>query len=39
MSTWTEFFEFMRGVDVPDEYMADRPLNVISEPRRLFDDE
>lgn len=39
ISSWAEFFEFMQGIDVPDEFMADRPLNVISEPRRLFDDE
>ena len=39
ISNWTEFLEFMQDVEVPDDYMADRPLNVISEPRRLFDDE
>ena len=39
ISNWAEFLEFMRGVDVPDEFMSDRPFNVISEPRRLFDDE
>ncbi len=36
---WGEFFELLRGVDVPDDYMAERPLNVVPPERGLFDDD
>jgi hypothetical protein len=27
-NAWSEFFEMAHGIDVPDDFMADRPLNV-----------
>lgn len=36
---WSEFFELLRAVDVPDDFMAERPLNVVPPERGLFDDE
>ena len=24
---WRDFFEMMRSIDVPDEFMGDRPMN------------
>ncbi len=36
---WGEFFELLRAVDVPADFMAERPLNVVPSERGLFDDE
>ncbi len=36
---WGEFFELLRAVDVPDGFMAERPLNVVPPERGLFDDD
>lgn len=36
---WGEFFELLRAVDVPDDFMAERPLNVVPPERGLFDDD
>jgi antitoxin VapB len=34
---WNEFFEFARGIDVPEDWMQDRPMNhVASTDRPLF---
>lgn len=38
-STWAEFFEFMESVDVPDDFMATRPLNVPPLDRNLFSED
>ena len=27
-NTWREFFEMMRSIDVPEEFMAERPMNL-----------
>ncbi len=37
--TWGAFFELLRTVDVPDDFMAERPLNVVPQERGVFDDE
>jgi len=37
-SAWTEFFELMRTIDVPDGFMAERPMNVPPADRDLFGD-
>ncbi len=31
---WEDFFEFARGIDVPDDFMKDRPMNRISKDRK-----
>ncbi len=37
-NTWDDFFEFVQGIDVPETFMADRPLNVVPEKDGVFDD-
>ncbi len=34
--TWGEFFELMRSIDVPTDFMAERPMNVLPQERDLF---
>lgn len=37
---WREFFEFTRGIDIPKDWMKDRPMNRISKDRKpLFREE
>lgn len=36
---WSQFFELLRTVDVPYDFMSDRPLNVAASERGIFDDE
>jgi len=33
---WQDFFEMMRSIEVPDDFMSDRPLNVPPGERNLF---
>ena len=35
---WGEFFELLRAIDVPADFMADRPMNVFPVVRGVFDD-
>ncbi len=37
VNTWDDFFEFVQGIDVPETFMADRPMNVLSEKDGVFD--
>ena len=37
--TWEDFFEFMKSIDVPLDFMSERPMNVAPQERRLFDEE
>jgi antitoxin VapB len=37
--TWGEFFELLQEVDVPADFMAKRPLNVLPQEKGIFDDE
>lgn len=36
---WREFFRLMRSIDVPSDFMAERPMNVAPRDRPLFDEE
>ena len=36
---WGDLFELLRTVDVPDDFMAERPMNPVPDQRGLFDDE
>ena len=36
---WQEFFAMMRSIRVPDEFMADRPMNLPPRERDLFPEE
>lgn len=37
--SWGEFFELMRSIDVPDDFLTERPMNVLPLDRDLFGDE
>lgn len=37
--TWGDFFELLRAIDVPADFMADRPMNAPPAERGLFDDD
>ena len=36
---WRDFFEMMHSIDVPDDFMADRPMNQPPRERDLFAEE
>lgn len=36
--TWRDFFDLMRTIDVPDDFMADRPMNVPPRVHNVFDE-
>jgi len=36
---WSDFFEMMHAIDVPEEFMADRPMNRPPLERDLFPEE
>lgn len=36
--TWGDFFDLMRSIDVPVDFMTDRPMNVLPQARGVFDD-
>ena len=37
---WEEFFEFVRSIDIPEDWMKERPMNRIpTEDRTLFREE
>ena len=36
---WRDFFEMMHAIDVPDDFMADRPMNQPPRERDLFAEE
>ncbi|PSH60930.1 antitoxin [Phyllobacterium sophorae] len=35
---WADFFELMQTIDVPEDFMAERPMNVPPVERNLFGD-
>ena len=37
--TWEDFFELMDSIDVPLDFMAERPMNVVPPERGLFEEE
>jgi antitoxin VapB len=36
---WSEFFDLIHSIDIPADFMAERPMNVLPQERGLFDDE
>ncbi len=36
---WNEFFELLHAIDVPADFMTERPLNALSQEHGIFDDE
>ena len=37
--TWGEFFELVRSLDLPEDFMKERPMNVPPPARGAFDNE
>ena len=37
--TWGDFFGLVRSLNVPDDFMSDRPMNVLPQACGVFDDE
>jgi antitoxin VapB len=37
--TWGDFFELLRSVEVPADFLVERPLNVAPRERGVFDDD
>ena len=35
---WHEFFDLTRAIDVPAEFMAERPMNRLPQAHAIFDD-
>jgi antitoxin VapB len=38
-SSWTSFFALLEGLDVPADFMAERPLNALPPHTGVFDDQ
>ena len=38
-AVWSAFFELMDTVDMPADFMAERPLNVMPQERGVFDED
>jgi len=36
---WSEFFDLLHAIEVPADFMVERPLNVLSQKKGIFDDE
>lgn len=36
---WSDFFELIHAVPMPDDFMAERPLNVLPTERGIFDED
>ncbi len=36
--TWHDFFELLRFIEVPADFMSERPLNGVPQARGIFDD-
>jgi antitoxin VapB len=36
---WRDFFEMMHSIDVPEDFMAERPMNQPPQERNLFGEE
>jgi antitoxin VapB len=37
--TWGDFFELLHSIEVPEDFMAERPMNVVPVERNVFGDE
>jgi antitoxin VapB len=37
--SWAAFFDLLRDIDVPEDFMSDRPMNVTPKARGVFDEE
>jgi antitoxin VapB len=39
VNAWRDFFQTMHSIEAPDEFMADRPMNVPPGERALFSED
>lgn len=39
ITAWGDFFKILHTIDVPDDFMVDRPMNYPPQERHLFDGE
>jgi antitoxin VapB len=37
ITVWSDFFKLLHTIDVPDDFMSDRPMNNPPQDRQLFD--
>jgi antitoxin VapB len=37
--SWTEFFDLLRDIDVTEDFMSERPMNVPPKSRGVFDED
>jgi antitoxin VapB len=37
--TWRDLFDLLRALDVPDDFMSQRPMNLPPQERNLFSEE
>ncbi len=37
--SWTEFFDFLRSIEIPDDFMSERPMNVPPQKLAIFDED
>lgn len=37
--TWGDFFEMLHAIEIPDDFMGDRPMNVIPSEQNVLRDE
>ena len=37
-SSWSRFFELVHSIDAVDDFMLERPMNVLPKERALFED-
>ncbi|MGH8475059.1 MAG: hypothetical protein ACRER2_04685 [Methylococcales bacterium] len=37
--TWGDFFEMLHTIEVPEDFMDERPMNALSAQREVFGDE
>lgn len=37
--TWRDFFDMIHTIDVPTDFMAERPMNALPQERNIFADE
>lgn len=35
-TSWREFFDFLKTIEVPDDFMRERPMNRIPEEKHIF---
>lgn len=35
---WAELFDLLRSIDIPKDFMSERPMNVLPQERSVFDE-